>query len=97
MYNRDVELIYPWIPIGTRVIITGTYHVEFRIPLRIGRVGQDVVLAQWALRDAGFYPGEANGTYDEETAAAVRELQKLFGLEPTGIMDETVFWLVNLP
>lgn len=97
MYNKDVELIYPWIPIGTRVIITGNYNVVIRSPLREGRVGQDVVLAQWALREAGFCPGEANGVYDQEMAAAVQELQRTFGLEPTGVMDETVFWLINLP
>lgn len=97
MYNKDVELIYPWIPIGTRVIITGNYNVVIRSPLREGRVGQDVVLAQWALREAGFCPGEANGVYDKEMVAAVQELQRTFGLEPTGVMDETVFWLINLP
>ncbi|MGI6364282.1 MAG: L,D-transpeptidase family protein [Bacillota bacterium] len=97
MYNQDVELIYPWIPVGTRVIITGNYQVEFRVPLQPGRVGQDVVLVQWALREAGFDPGEANGVYDEEMAGAVKALQQTFGLEPTGIADETVFWLINLP
>lgn len=97
MYNKDVELIYPWIPVGCKVIITGDYNVDYRIPLGQGRVGQDVVMAQWALRAAGFDPGEANGTFDEEMAGAVKELQRTFGLEPTGIMDETVFWLINLP
>ena len=97
MYNKDVELIYPWIPIGTQVIITGNYQVNIRKSLGPGRVGQDVVLAQWALREAGFDPGEANGTYGESTTAAVKELQKMFRLEPTGIMDEMVFWLINLP
>lgn len=97
MYNKDVELIYPWIPVGTQVIITGDYHVDFRVPLGPGRIGQDVVLVQWALREAGFDPGEANGTYDEEMTEAVRALQRTLGLEPTGIADETVFWLINLP
>lgn len=97
MYNKDVELIYPWIPIDTRVIITGKYQVNIRIPLRDGRFGQDVVLVQWALREAGFCPGEANGRYNEDTVRAVKEMQKAFGLEPTGIMDEQVYWLLNLP
>lgn len=97
MYNKDVELIYPWIPIGTRIIITGNYNVKYRIPMSRGQVGQDVVMVQWALRKAGFCPGEANGTFDEEMTEAVKELQRTFGLEPTGIVDETVFWLINLP
>jgi peptidoglycan hydrolase-like protein with peptidoglycan-binding domain len=97
MYNKDVELIYPWIPVGTQVIITGNYLVDLRAPMGFGRVGQDVVLVQWALREAGFDPGEANGAYDEEMAEAVKSLQRTFGLEPTGIADETVFWLINLP
>lgn len=97
MYNKDVELIYPWIPIGTRVIITGNYQVEYRLPMGSGQVGQDVVLVQWALRKAGFCPGEANGIYHEDTAAAVKELQIALGLEPTGVLDDGLFWLVNLP
>lgn len=97
MYNKDVELIYPWIPVGTRVIITGDYPVDFRIPIREGQVGQDVVMLQWALRKAGFDPGEADGIYDAEMTEAVKELQRVFGLESTGIADETVFWLINLP
>jgi len=97
MYNKDVELIYPWIPIGTRIIITGNYHVKYRLPMAHGQVGQDVVMVQWALREAGFCPGEANGTYDREMAEAVKEFQKTMGLEPTGQVDEIVFWLLNLP
>ncbi|HOB35531.1 MAG: L,D-transpeptidase family protein [Firmicutes bacterium] len=97
MYNKDVELIYPWIPIGTRVIITGNYHVQYKLPMREGRVGQDVVMVQWALRKAGFDPGEADGIFDADMTAAVKNLQRTMGLEPTGTVDETVFWLINLP
>ncbi|MTI96857.1 MAG: hypothetical protein FH749_15515 [Firmicutes bacterium] len=96
MYNKDVETIYPWIPIGTKVIITGNYHVTFKTPYRRGRVGQDVVLVQWAMRDLGFCPGEANGTFDEEMEAAVKEMQEFFGLEPTGIIGDTEFWLLGV-
>ena len=95
MYNKDVELIYPWIPVGTRIIITGDYKVKFRLPMGKGQVGQDVVLIQWALRAAGFCPGEAGGVFNKATDASVRALQRTFGLEPTGIVDETVFWLLN--
>ena len=87
--QQDVELIYPWIPIGTRIINTGDYQVKFRLPMSKGQVGQDVVLVQWALRAAGFCPGEAGGVFNQETEAAVRELQRFFGLEPTGVVDET--------
>jgi len=95
MYNKDVELIYPWIPVGARIIITGDYQVKFRLPMGKGQVGQDVVLIQWALRAAGFCPGEAGGVFDKDTEAAVQALQRAFGLEPTGIVDETVFWLIK--
>ena len=95
MYNKDVELIYPWIPVGTRIIITGDYQVKFRLPMSKGQVGQDVVLIQWALRAAGFCPGEAGGVFNEDTEAAVQALQRFFGLEPTGIVNENVFCLIN--
>lgn len=97
MYNRDVELIYPWIPIGTRAIVYGNYNVRIRLPMGPGQVGQDVVLVQWALREAGFCPGEANGTFDDETVEALAALQQLLGMEPTGILDEDIYWLLNLP
>lgn len=95
MYNRDVELIYPWIPVGTPIKIVGDYPVEFRLPMGQGQVGQDVVLIQWALRDVGFNPGEAGGVFDEETVAAVQALQECMGLEPTGVVDENLFYFVN--
>lgn len=95
MYNADVELIYPWVPLGTAIKITGDYQVRFRLPMGKGQVGQDVVLVQWALRAAGFCPGEAGGVFNSETERAVRALQNLYGLEPTGIVDETVFLLIN--
>lgn len=95
MYNKDVELIYPWIPVGTRIIITGDYDVKYRIPMSQGQVGQDVVMVQWALRAAGFCPGEADGRFDEEMTEAVVQLQRTMGMEPTGVVDETIFWLIN--
>lgn len=95
MYNQDVELIYPWIPLGTSIKITGDYQVKFRLPMARGQVGQDVVLVQWALRGAGFDPGEAGGVFDAETERAVKSLQGLYGLEPTGIVDESVFAFIN--
>jgi peptidoglycan hydrolase-like protein with peptidoglycan-binding domain len=95
MYNKDVELIYPWIPVGTKIRITGDYQVKFRLPMSKGQVGQDVVLVQWALRSVGFCPGEAGGVFDQETEAAVKALQRFFGLEPSGVIDETVFQLIN--
>lgn len=95
MYNRDVELIYPWIPIGTAIKIIGDYPVEFRLPMGQGQVGQDVVLIQWALKAVGFDPGEAGGVFDEKTVAAVKALQDCMGFEPTGVVDENLFYLVN--
>lgn len=97
MYNRDVELIYPWIPIGTRAIVYGNYNVRIRVPMGPGQVGQDVVLVQWAMREAGFCPGEANGTFNPDTEAALIALQKLMGLEPTGVLDQQIYLLLNLP
>lgn len=95
MYNRDVELIYPWLPVGTRIKIVGDYQVDFRLPMASGQVGQDVALVQWALRAVGFDAGEATGIFDQETAAAVTALQNCLGLEPTGVIDEFLFLVIN--
>ncbi|WP_326908241.1 peptidoglycan-binding protein [Sedimentibacter sp. MB31-C6] len=40
-------------------------------------------------------PVEINGVYDEATAAAVTEFQNLVGLEPTGIVDENTWSMLE--
>jgi peptidoglycan hydrolase-like protein with peptidoglycan-binding domain len=97
MYNRDVELIYGWIPIGTKVVITGTRWKTVRQNFRLGNTGQDVVWLQQALRNVGYCPGDADGRFGRDTLEQVRLVQELFGLETDGAVDETLLWLLRLP
>jgi peptidoglycan hydrolase-like protein with peptidoglycan-binding domain len=39
------------------------------------------------LAAAGFSPGPVDGRFDERTQRAVREYQRVKGLEPTGLLD----------
>jgi peptidoglycan hydrolase-like protein with peptidoglycan-binding domain len=48
---------------------------------------EDVRLAQLALREAGFDPGEIDGVYGFHTARAVREFQLAKGLTANGVID----------
>lgn len=66
---------------------------QFPQQLTIGDTGEPVNYAQYILAVIGAYynavlPVDVTGTYDENTAAAVRSFQQVFGLEPTGIIDE---------
>lgn len=59
-------------------------------PLRIGARGSDVMLLQtWLNRISEVYPTipklSADGVYGQNTAAAVREFQRIAGLEETGV------------
>lgn len=97
MYNRDVEQLYSWVPIGTKVRIVGTYkRVKINHALRPGHSGRDVQTLQLALLEKGFTPGSLDGRYGSNTANAVKRLQKLHGLPLTGIADETVLMILGL-
>lgn len=62
-------------------------------PLR----GDDVADLQRRLNALGFYSGKESGIFNEETANAVEQFQKNFGLHPDGIAGtKTVQALLNL-
>lgn len=50
-----------------------------------GSAGSEVIDLQYRLSDLGYYSGEATGSYDSDTLAAVVKVQKDLGLLPTGI------------
>lgn len=59
MFNRDVEQLYPWTKVGTRVSIVGPYpKIKVSQPLSKGKTGHEVQQVQLSLRDAGFSPGD---------------------------------------
>lgn len=97
MFNHDVEELYSWVPVGTRVRIVGVEpDVEFDRTLRAGATGPDVVLVQFALQERGFDAQGADGRYGPNTAAAVAELQRLYGLPATGEVYDDVYYVLGL-
>ncbi len=64
--------------------------------LRIGSVGIGVSTIQYYLAVISYFLGNIpllsiNSIYDETTANAVRQFQKLYGIEPTGEVDVTTW------
>ncbi|MBP7186658.1 MAG: peptidoglycan-binding protein [Ruminococcus sp.] len=71
------------------------------IDLAVGSAGNDVKSLQVFLnRISGNYPAipkipQADGIFDEATAAAVRTFQQVFGLEPTGIVNASTWYRIT--
>lgn len=88
MFNEDIEEIFPWIPLGTPVIVKGPYVLPTR-PLKPGSQGPEVVSLQARLREKGFYLfGPTDGDYGSMTSLAIKQFQLAQGLKPTGIADK---------
>ncbi len=69
-------------------------------PLNIGSAGNNVTYIQERINrisDAIPYIGklEVDGQYGSLTAGSIRRLQEVFGLEATGIVNESTWLLVN--
>ncbi|WP_214658686.1 L,D-transpeptidase family protein [Candidatus Formimonas warabiya] len=89
MYNKDVEEIFPWIPIGTRVLIMG-YTPKFQgfvRPLKLKSSGQDVVMLQYRLKELGFGIDYADGRYGGLTEFAVKLFEAYHMLPVDGEAD----------
>ena len=97
MHNRDVEELYSWVPVGTRVTIIGPMpDVSFDRRLSPGATGRDVVFVQFRLQELGFDARGADGRYGPNTAEAVRALQRLYGLPVDGDAYEDVYYILGL-
>ncbi len=97
MFNHDVEEIFPWVDIGTPVIIEGDLsHVKCREVLRRGSEAQDVVVFQMKLREKGFYNQQADGDFGPATESAVKDMQLHYGFEPTGVTSPDLMRLLGL-
>ncbi|MBC1237395.1 peptidoglycan-binding protein [Nostoc sp. 2RC] len=62
-----------------------------RPTLKVGSQGERVSELQAALRLLGFYSGEIDGVYSENTASAVSRFKQAAGLNPDGIVDATTW------
>ncbi len=97
MFNHDVEELYEWVPLGTRVIITGVKPpMSFERTLGRRAQGPDVVEVQRRLADLGFDPGDADGRFGPQTEEAVRRLQETFGLPVDGRVWTDVYYILGL-
>lgn len=71
-------------------------------PVQIGRriqqgsTGEDVVQIQFRLQDLGFDAGGADGRYGPNTAEAIRQLQRAYGLPEDGIVYNDIYYLLGL-
>lgn len=99
LQNAHVEEIYPWVSIGTRVIIAGN---------PFGRFGEDYPLlsrgnctpavreVQYTLQRLGFYKGEIDGIFGAGTDVAVSDFRQKKGLPEGSHVDEEVYHLLGL-
>ncbi len=85
MFNEDVNQLYEIIPLGTPVKITGGLFSGRILTVGVDP-GPDVMNVKVILTELGYYRGEINGVYDEETAEAVRNFQSDFNIVADGIV-----------
>jgi len=100
MRNKDVEALYPLIPVGTPVKIMNNGQI---IPkyfkartLQEKSVGQDVVYLQCRLKEKGVVLDSVDGKYGKMTVLAVKYYQTWHGLSPTGKADTETYRSLGL-
>lgn len=100
MRNKDVEALYPLIPVGTPVKIMNNGQI---IPkyyrtrtLQEKSIGQDVVYLQLRLKEKGMVFGNVDGKYGKMTVLAVKYYQIWYGLTPTGKADAETYRSLGL-
>jgi lipoprotein-anchoring transpeptidase ErfK/SrfK len=95
MRNKDVEVLYPLIPIGTAVKIVENGQIfpkSFSAPtLKEKSYGQNVVYLQSRLKEKGIMFDNADGRYGKMTVLAVKYYQMWHGLNPTGVADKETY------
>ncbi len=97
MFNEDVEELFEVVPLRTHVAIVG-YEPEGEIEgvLGPGDTGKDVQMLQYYLRRAAFDVGPLDGWYGERVEAAVREMQRFYGLPVTGRAGTNELYVLGL-
>ncbi|MFD1776112.1 L,D-transpeptidase family protein [Paenibacillus rhizophilus] len=88
MHNRDVEELYEFVRVGTKISFGG--HVLGKPGanprnLAKGDSGGDVQIIQYRLRSAGFYKGKCNGKFNRTTEIALKDYEKKYGLPIDGV------------
>lgn len=95
MRNKDVEALYPLIPMGTLVKIVENGQMvpdDFKpANLKYKSYGQQVVYLQSRLKERGIIFDNADGRYGKMTELAVKYYQIWNGLNPTGKTDTETY------
>lgn len=90
MLNGDVNELYDIVPLGTPVKITGEMFTG-RILMVGVEPGPDILWVKITLMELGYYQGEIDGVYDEETRDAVIKFQNDFNLIADGIVGVNTY------
>ena len=97
MFNEDIEELFELIPVNTLVEIIGEEPKgEIKRTLKIGDTGTDVQVLQLHLRRGAFDAGPLDGRFGIRVEAAVKEMQKLYGFQPTGRVGTNELYLLGL-
>ena len=97
MFNEDIEELFEFVPLGTRVRILGYRpSLDFGKPFGPGTIGPEVVRLQEALREFGFDAGPSDGRYGPRTELAVQEIREIFGLGRQGWASLDLFVLLRV-
>ncbi len=97
MFNEDVEELFELAPLKTRVEIIGEEpEGEITRTLGLGDTGHDVQVLQYHLRSGAFDAGPLDGRFGPRVEAAVKEMQKLYGMPSTGKVGMNELYLVGL-
>lgn len=95
MQNKDVEALYPLVPLGTPVKIVENGQIfpkNFSGPtLKYKAYGQNVVYLQSRLKEKGIIFDSADGRFGKMTELAVKYYQVWNGLPVTGIGDQATY------
>ena len=99
MHNRDVEEMYPWIPVGAPVIIIGnpfTYREPPYRDLRRDFCGSDVMEVQRTLTRLGLFKGKIDGTWRQDMEESVYTLRARHGLSRDNVIDRPAYQALGL-
>lgn len=95
MFNRDVEKLYPQVPMGTtvRIVENGRMFPADLKPVKLKKnaSGQRVVYIQSRLKELGIEFDRADGRFGNMTELAVKYFQVWHDLPPTGEIDEATY------
>ena len=99
MFNKDVEVLYNLVPIGTLVLIYGgPYNLNinsFRL-LIPGNRGADVFEVQRRLKNIGYYRGALDGIYGEMMKKDVINFRKDKHLPISHKIDYRFYHALNI-